>query len=318
LTLAQRLLQSSVRLKIQDPDGFSFGSGTIIDYRPNRDGRGGEALVLTCGHIFRDSKGQGAIQADLFDRGQPQSVNGRMIRYDLQRDIGLIAIRTDRPVPVVPLASADPKPVSGEGVISIGCDHGRPPTVQESKITAINSFVGPPNLQVAGQPAVGRSGGGLFNRQGQLIGVCNFADPTDRAGLYAAVEVAHALLQQSGRSGEMLADRGSTGNGGPSAAPAAVIPSRAATDLVALGSRSPRSGGSNELICIVRNGQDSRHQVIVIDNASEELLRRIAAERQQRQGAFPTSMEVTDGKILPAVRERGVIRTTTDWQPNWR
>ena len=54
------LLEASVRLTIEDRDGFSYGSGTIIDARQ------GEALVLTCGHIFRDSQGKGKILVDVF------------------------------------------------------------------------------------------------------------------------------------------------------------------------------------------------------------------------------------------------------------
>jgi len=42
------LLAASVRLRVEDTTGFSCGSGTIIDYQP-----GGEALVLTCGHLPR-------------------------------------------------------------------------------------------------------------------------------------------------------------------------------------------------------------------------------------------------------------------------
>ncbi len=43
----------------------------------------------------------------------------------------------------------------------------------------IDKFLGPPNLQVAGAPVQGRSGGGLFNKDGLVIGVCNAADPED-------------------------------------------------------------------------------------------------------------------------------------------
>ncbi len=57
------LISASVRLRVEDPDGRSCGSGTIIDARQ------GEALILTCGHIFRDSKGKGPIEVDLFTPG---------------------------------------------------------------------------------------------------------------------------------------------------------------------------------------------------------------------------------------------------------
>ena len=68
---SQALIESSVRLNIADPAGSSYGSGTIIDARQ------GEALVLTCGHIFRDSKGQGTITVDLFGAGAAQKLPGR-------------------------------------------------------------------------------------------------------------------------------------------------------------------------------------------------------------------------------------------------
>ena len=44
------------------------GTGTLID------SRGDEILILTCGHIFRDSKGKGPITVDLFAPDAPQGV----------------------------------------------------------------------------------------------------------------------------------------------------------------------------------------------------------------------------------------------------
>ena len=72
-----RLVAASVRLRVEDPDGHSCGSGTIID------ARGGEALILTCGHIFRDSQGKGRIEVDLFGPSGPQRVPGRsdLVRF---------------------------------------------------------------------------------------------------------------------------------------------------------------------------------------------------------------------------------------------
>ncbi|HEV3136403.1 MAG TPA: thioredoxin family protein, partial [Pirellulales bacterium] len=61
----QDLLEASVRLTIRDPQGTSYGSGTLID------SQGGDALVLTCGHIFRDSQGKGQITVDLFGPQAP-------------------------------------------------------------------------------------------------------------------------------------------------------------------------------------------------------------------------------------------------------
>ena len=44
----------------------------------------------------------------------------------------------------------------------------------------------------AGQPLIGRSGGGLFSADGHLIGVCNLADPKDDVG--SRTELRHDLV----------------------------------------------------------------------------------------------------------------------------
>ena len=49
---------------------------------------------------------------------------------------------------------------------------------------------------MAGQPTIGRSGGGLFSADGMVIGVCNAAEPVDREGLFAALGSIHAALDQ--------------------------------------------------------------------------------------------------------------------------
>ena len=56
---------------MEDANGHSYGTGTIID------ARGGEALVLTCGHIFRDSDGKGPITIDLVGLETPRQVAGK-------------------------------------------------------------------------------------------------------------------------------------------------------------------------------------------------------------------------------------------------
>jgi hypothetical protein len=51
---------------------------------------------------------------------------------------------------------------------------------------------------VDGQPVEGRSGGGLFDERGELIGVCYAADPTLKEGLYSAADVVYHQLSKLG------------------------------------------------------------------------------------------------------------------------
>ena len=188
-----QLIASTVRLRIKDPNGYSCGTGTIIDARD------GWALILTCGHLFRDSKGKGAIDVDLFGPKGQQRVRGELLGYDSEkRDLGLLRICVPGPVCVAPVAPPGYQVAVGSPVASSGCSNGADPTVMRTRIRAKNKFVGPPNFQADGLPVEGRSGGGLFSAEGYVIGVCNAADPTDNAGLYAALASIHAQLDQQG------------------------------------------------------------------------------------------------------------------------
>ncbi len=191
-SLESLLLAASVRIKVNDPSGYSFGSGTIID------ARGEKALVLTCGHLFRDSRGRGQVLVDLFGPGAPQGIPAQLIGYNLRRDLALLVIRPGVPVVAAPVAPMGYRVRVGDPVVSIGCDHGRPPTLWRSRITSLDRFAGPPNVQAAGQPVIGRSGGGLFSREGYLVGVCNAAIPSENQGLYAALGAIHAELNARG------------------------------------------------------------------------------------------------------------------------
>ena len=66
--------------------------------------RAGEALVLTCGHVFRDSQGKGRVTVDLFGPGAPKNVVGQVIGYDLKRDVGLVSFHPGVPITVARLA----------------------------------------------------------------------------------------------------------------------------------------------------------------------------------------------------------------------
>jgi hypothetical protein len=189
------MLAASVRLRIADADGHSCGTGTIIGSRP------GEALVLTCGHIFRDSQGKGRIEVDLFGPHPASRVPGRLVGYDLTRDVGLVLVQTSLPVSAARVAPPGHTIRPGQLVASVGCNNADAPTVQWSEVISLDRFLGPPNIEVAGQPIVGRSGGGLFSADGLVIGVCNAADPGQREGLFAALGSIQAQLDQLGLAG---------------------------------------------------------------------------------------------------------------------
>lgn len=177
----ERAMAASVRLKVDDGQFFSYATGAIVAVQPN-----GEALILTCGHVFRDSQGRGAIAVEIFGAQRQGPMPGRLIAYDLERDLGLVSIRPAGTV--TPVAIAGPETYIREGLrtFSIGCDRGAEPTTREGRITGVNRYLGAPNLVASGRPVVGRSGGGLFDSEGTLIGVCRFADGEADEGVYVS------------------------------------------------------------------------------------------------------------------------------------
>jgi hypothetical protein len=127
-------------------------------------------------------------------------VAGQVISWDLKRDLALVSIFTEATIDPVRVGGTDRATPVGAAVVTVGCNGGKDPTIHHSRITAVDKYLGPSNLQVAGQPVQGRSGGGLFAIDGTLIGVCNAADPADNEGLFAALPSIHDQLDEAGLS----------------------------------------------------------------------------------------------------------------------
>lgn len=114
-------LASTIRLRVEDDDGHSFGTGTVVDVH------GQEALVLTCGHIFRPSEGKGRILMDRFDSPTAEPTTGSLISYDMDLDVALVSMKLTRPIKIARLAPLAYKALKGEPVYSVGCSRGKHP-----------------------------------------------------------------------------------------------------------------------------------------------------------------------------------------------
>jgi hypothetical protein len=319
-----RAMAATVRLCIEDAGGRSFGTGTIIDVYQ------GEALVMTCGHLFRESQGRGPMWADIFPPGAPNPVRGEvlsLLRYDLEQDVALLAIRPNCPVTPTPVAPADYQPRRGDRVFSIGCDQGAPPSLRDSQVTALNKYKGPPNIESAGQPVIGRSGGGLFSADGQLIGVCNLADPQDDEGIYAALPLLHANLDKIGQSRLYQRDPAihavAQAAAGPALPPmppqmptgpldgrsfgSAASSGASPTPLVATAAEAAIGAAAAdeemEVLCIIRPKRDpnARSRTIYLDRPSRTLLDRLAQESQPARAGEPVMLQAS-GNVAPPPR----------------
>ena len=174
-----------------------------------------------------------------------------------------------------------------------------PPTARHSQITSLDKFLGPPNIQVAGQPVEGRSGGGLFSSDGYVIGVCNAADPSDKEGLFAALGSIYAELDRASLSfiyktpaspetpPAMLAQA-------PAAAPPEAVAGMPQHEQAAMEEIRRKLKDGAEVVCVIRsrNNPGTKSEVIMLDRASPEFLKQLAAESQAQNGPHLTSLEV--------------------------
>ena len=189
-TAAEKLaLQATVRLRVEDDEGYSYATGTVIHSHQ------GEWLVLTCGHVFRESEGRGVITAEYDFYEDKQRVPGQLLTYDAgPRDVALVTLKANRDLKPVRLASATTAVPAESRIFSIGCDKGDDPTIRHSRIKNQAKYDGVLKYEIFGRPVVGRSGGGLFNERGELVGVCNAAAVDYDEGIYSSLNNIHYMI----------------------------------------------------------------------------------------------------------------------------
>ncbi len=296
-------LQASVRIHVMVADQTIVGSGTAIDSRPGR------TVIMTCGHVFEGWNEQSKIEVDLFREGEVQRYVGRLEKVDLRSDVGIVTIPTDSIVATAEVPDKDGRTREQEQVVSIGCSGGVQPSQEQVQVTALNYYEGPDNVECTGLPVQGRSGGGLFNRRGQLVGVCIAADAERSRGAYAGLLALHALLDEAGLSAVY---RSSSSAGEPQVfarseqevngttvqqeraaqARGSDAGFRDATDRDALAAERALAtaslGGDAEVICIVRsrNNPQRPHRVVIIEEASQDLLQFLDGETQRQQAVL--------------------------------
>ncbi len=236
-------LQATVKLKVEDPKGISYATGTVIHSHQ------GEFLVMTCGHVFREAGWDGEITAEYgYTKGRKKSAPGQLIFFDADaRDVALVAIRTSDTIAPVPIAAPQSSIEPGQSIFSIGCDHGDDPTIRHSRIKNRAAYDGAIKYDIYGRPVDGRSGGGLFNDRGELIGVCNAAAVEVDEGIYTALDTLYWQLAKVNL--EHLFDRSegfavselASSNSGQSAPRTLTQQIRPKSDLVALNSGRSRA-----------------------------------------------------------------------------
>jgi serine protease Do len=153
-------------------DGRSgVGTGFLVDPGAQRAGRapaGTEALVLTAAHVVRGA------ERLLVEFPEDRALPAELVGYDAWRDVALLRIYPERPLPALPLAStAGLRP--GEPVLVIGTPRGRPGVLSRGAVVEVGAtlpgLVPGIMLRLSAPAAPGSSGSPVLTLRGEVVGM---------------------------------------------------------------------------------------------------------------------------------------------------
>ena len=133
-----------------------------------------------------------------------KNIPARVIDYDFQTDVGLIAIAPGYKLPASPVVPENWKPSPKMMMFTAGCSGGKDATVWNTEVVNPESRMllnrqPYEAVECLHEPIQGRSGGGLYTMDGYVAGVCDMAVVGGKRGLYATPKSNHDT--SSGYSG---------------------------------------------------------------------------------------------------------------------
>lgn len=177
---AQSPLDASVVLRtVENGSTSGVGSGTVIDAQP------GKCLIVTAGHLFRDCAGRCGIRVSFHDG---TTADGWLQTWQSNPDIALVQVLVNPPA-VATIAKYDPQ--LNEATTRIGMFG-----VYQGSVRSLNRYDGPANIEINGASIEADSGGGIFNRSGELIGVTVATDTQETIG--TGLRAVHAEVGRLG------------------------------------------------------------------------------------------------------------------------
>jgi S1-C subfamily serine protease len=201
-----------VRSTVQIRNGAKRGSGTVIASVP------GETLILTAAHVVHEP---GKLEVELHRHnlgynvasltqggGWPRLVQASVVATDAGSDVAVLRVRGMVALAYVARFDVDaPEPARGDVVTSVGIDRTLHLTRWET--TSLGSALidlkrgggAHPFTLTSRAPEHGRSGGGLFRRDGTVVGVCTgqlHVQNGKQSGIFASAASIRDLLRAHG------------------------------------------------------------------------------------------------------------------------
>lgn len=220
----ERLDEATVRLDLVVGTGADGRSDSATGVVAHADPRHGEALVATCGHLFRDVADWSAVKISVAvsdpKSGRVENVAGECVYSDPETDVAFVAFRAPWAIRPVAFLPENETLRVGESALSVARnDRGALPL--EHKILSLDRHYFNPKpddaarkpfnyVQVSNAPEAGRSGGGLFvERDGKYYwaGLCVAGDPKEGDGFFVPAPIAASALLSNENLAVALADQ---------------------------------------------------------------------------------------------------------------
>jgi len=156
-------------IRCQSGRGISLGTGTSVD-----SGRSGEminenirSLLVTNHHVVADCLSGGWLSRQVSVTSMFATCTGYVWNWNVEKDLALVVTTCDVPKVSSIRSGQVPRPRVGDAVVVIGSAVGAAGTSTQGAIANVTAEA----ILTTAQAAPGSSGGALFNRDGQLLGV---------------------------------------------------------------------------------------------------------------------------------------------------
>ena len=190
---AASILAATVRIKRTKGEGVAdCGSGTIVE------SAGGKSLALACAHVFPAGESTDDITVETFEAVDGTArrtavLPATLLHVDHEADLAIVAFDADcQPLRIAPRARVR----TGDAITSAGCSNAADPTLLAGRIVSIDKWGPTKHLEATPLTAFGRSGGGLFNADNQLLGVLSTQAPSREGGLYVWLPEIYRVLDR--------------------------------------------------------------------------------------------------------------------------
>ena len=174
-----RPIRAAVR--IRTPGGI--GSGVILSSVPGR------TVIATAAHVAQGSQ---TVTVDLFRDFGVKTYPATTATINTDHDLALLLVASNTLALPAALGAENTAVSLGDTVFGIGCSGGAGVSVMTCRVVSLDGG----DVFASGSVAQGRSGGGLYNRRFELIGICSATNQRRQDGWYIGAEKLKALLSE--------------------------------------------------------------------------------------------------------------------------